>query len=410
MAQEGGKSEIGAVSVSIDGNIAPLQAKLAQAKKETEDAARIMASETQRSINGRAGAAERGVAGSERSNVEAALRAERNSAAEMQSMAETVAKADQETDGLFKRLNAVARQAMIVVRVLGLMAAAAKGVATVVGSIHNYFHGAEIAATRFLASLGEGVGAGAQDRLKAIRQEVIELDKAIDKKSGRSILDQVYGFFSNDTINKARGQQKILYQELRNGDKQLKAQRSEAYRTEGTDLNVRAWVQAEEARLKKNEEYYQRRMSQKKLQIEQEREIEDDAFDKAEDSASKQQERMLDLASGARAASERNNPLRALDNEARDQAAAIMAAWQNARDPVQKMLIQMFGAAIIGGIKAEKAQIEAALKNTIIDAVNAALQASGGTGSSAFANMTVQLSEIAAMTRAINMNIPRDSP
>lgn len=381
MAQEGGKSEIGAVFIGLEPDLTKLLAGLKQAEAESA-------------------ASGKKIADGFKDGTGSALPPDTNLPGNRpppQVKADDLGgkafdEVNEKADGLLQRLNSVARQAMQVVRMFGFMAAAAQGVVTVVSSIFNYFNSAEIAATRFLASIGEGVGDGAEDRLKAIRQQIIELDKVIDKKSDRSVFGQVRDFFSDDTINKAKGQQQELYAALRRGDKQFQVQL--AIREEAVRLNSKQEAQefADEMAAAERD----RELKRKEEQSKAENELRDERIANAK----RIQDENEDAIGG---------PMAGLQRKTNEELAEL-GRMKRYGDDMEKILAEAAERALIEGSARAAKKIQDVFENAFLDAINGALQASGGTGSSAFANMTVQLSEIAAVTRAINMNIPRDSP
>lgn len=279
------------------------------------------------------------------------------------------------------------RGVLAVVRGFGLMAVAAKAAESVVSGIYNYFNSAEVAATRFLSSIGEGVGNNAEDRLKTIRQELIKLDQDIDKKSDRSLFGQFKGFLTDDTIGKDIRQQKILQDELRQGEDQARINRANKEKGEREDSHQEAlqFQRDADSEARRTEEEHRQ-------QIEKE---EDALRDHRIQNAKQITDENNDALGG---------PLDALKRKTNEQLADL-ALMRQYGDAFEKVLADAAEKALIAGSSKASKKISDDLANAMRNAIYGALAESGGSGESFLGNQLTLLSELGQKIDAVRSTI-----
>lgn len=421
MSQAGGPSSIGSISVDVTANTDALVAGMAKAESETkaaakkiEDAARIklpavLPTELNRAAMDFQVSQQRAArAGFTRDDAAELERLGKLSAPPLAEAAQAEKEIEQNTKAANASLVSQAAAVRDVERTFRLATAGAAALVTVGNAVAttwkyltDVFGNGKKVADDYIQTIGEGVSQDAEPALKKLQERLIAVNSelAYQKENANNVgRDPIEGR-SSATIQAEITELLKTQTALSN---QVRAQRNQRF--------VLSDDEAKDRELDKDIERSQRRVDILRLEADQRRQIEDAAFDLAEERAERHFDRINELGAQARKARDQLNPVAGLNDDAARIAQQMQAALAKATDPMQRMLITMFGDAILKGIELNKKKIADALENALIDALNGATQASGGTGSSALVNMTSSLQDIASVTRAIQMSIPRDSP
>lgn len=187
MSQAGGPSSIGAVSVDVVANNAQLGPGLKQAEGQVAASAAKMSGEA---------------AKTEKSFVQVGVEAQKS----------------------FRSA------AGVITRTIGLIAAmgaAAAGVVKIIQRIADGFIGGEVAASKFFASVGSGVGKDAEQRLKATQDRIQKINEELAVRPSQSIAHRLMN--SGQAL---KDEQRILIDSLGPMRAQLEAQRKRRFEEE----------------------------------------------------------------------------------------------------------------------------------------------------------------------------------
>lgn len=185
MAQEGGPNEVGQMVFTVGADLTGLRSALKQGEHEIQQSAQRMAQSAVVPIGNKSGAAGIGGAGGAPVGDKSGIKQLKQ---ESDSAKKSVVELGVETQKSFR--NAL----QVITRTTGaiaLMAAAAAGVVRIIKRISDEFIGGEVAANKFLSSIGPGVGDDAEKTLKSVEDRIQKINEHLAERPAMSIFERL---------------------------------------------------------------------------------------------------------------------------------------------------------------------------------------------------------------------------
>lgn len=381
----GGRDQIAAANIAVTADLAALEAKLKEAEAKVNASAQKMGAAAKVNVGGTGSTLFPGVnlpgAGG---GGGAAKTAAKETAEELNKATAAANNFDNAASSSFGKAWSFVR------RFTGALTAAvgaAYGLAKAIDAVANASTAGETNANKFLSKLGTG-GDKAQASLKAIADRIQEIDQEIAGTGGlgdsSSTFGQVKRWFIPDSV--LEDEKRRLVQSAAETAKQAAAVDRAIKLEENKKLLEEMQAQADNAAGERKRES-------------------EDRIATATQEAADAQERMKALRD--RGNQEGETPEQRLIRETNEALKQVAEFRRFAGSSYEKDLANATEKAIIDGSERAAKKMAQVLENAFLDAINGALQASGGTGESALVNMVTSLRDLQTTARAIQSSIPR---